>query len=262
MDPRFFRRYLDVLNEGPPAGVGPNAPIKPATPTPPTPLPAPTQAQADKLNANLGAATDKMIQGGEKMGQGNYASGAMTAASAANDVANAAGMTTGDKVRAVGMGVKAATAAGVAHLRGKDPVAAATGSLGKNVSQPVADMTNASDFTQARLKAAAANVDPNADMATRQMAADVNAGKISADSMKGYANRMNTKFDQMSSGNTNADAFDDSPYIQHSGLKTASTAELDPMKKQAVTGQLKPIEYTPAPIQEDELVRLRELLKR
>ena len=118
MDPRFFRRYLDVLNEGPPAGVGPNAPIKPATPTPPTPLPAPTQAQADKLNANLGAATDKMIQGGEKMGQGNYASGAMTAASAANDVANAAGMTTGDKVRAVGMGVKAATAAGVAHLRG------------------------------------------------------------------------------------------------------------------------------------------------
>jgi hypothetical protein len=26
MDPRFFRQYLDILNEGPPAGVGPNAP--------------------------------------------------------------------------------------------------------------------------------------------------------------------------------------------------------------------------------------------
>jgi hypothetical protein len=41
---------------------------------------------------------------------------------------------------------------------------------------------------------------------------------------------------------------DDSPYIRHSGLTTANTAELDPMKKQAMQGTLKPVEYTPAPI--------------
>jgi hypothetical protein len=73
---------------------------------------------------------------------------------------------------------------------------------------------------------------------------------------------MNTKFNQMSSGDTNNDAFDDSPYIQHSGLNTASTAELDPMKKQAVQGTLKPVEYEPAPIQEDDLDRLKQLIKR
>lgn len=34
IDPRFFRRYLDILNEGPPPGIGPNAAIKPTTPAP------------------------------------------------------------------------------------------------------------------------------------------------------------------------------------------------------------------------------------
>lgn len=28
-DPKFFRQYLDILNEGPPPGIGPNAPLKP-----------------------------------------------------------------------------------------------------------------------------------------------------------------------------------------------------------------------------------------
>jgi len=31
-DSKFFRKYLDIINEGPPAGVGPNAPARPATP--------------------------------------------------------------------------------------------------------------------------------------------------------------------------------------------------------------------------------------
>lgn len=246
MDPRFFRQYLDILSE---------APII-------TPGAQPTQQQADALDKTVTTATDKIVQGSNKFDQGKYASGAMDVASGANDVANAAGMSFGDKVRTVGMGVKAAASAGMAHLRGKDPVAAATGSLGKNLTQPAVAALDDPKFTNTQLKADAAKVGPTADLQTRQMAADVAADKISADSIKGYANRMNTKFDQMSSGNANDDAFDDSPYIRHSGLKTASTAELDPMKKQAVTGQLKPVEYTPAPIQEDELVRLRELLKR
>lgn len=28
-DSKFFRQYLDILNEGPPPGIGPNAPLKP-----------------------------------------------------------------------------------------------------------------------------------------------------------------------------------------------------------------------------------------
>jgi len=35
MDPKFFRQYLDILNEGPPAGVGPNAPVRPTAPQQP-----------------------------------------------------------------------------------------------------------------------------------------------------------------------------------------------------------------------------------
>jgi hypothetical protein len=34
------------------------------------------------------------------------------------------------------------------------------------------------------------------------------------------------------------------------------------MKKQAVQGTLKPVEYEPAPIQEDELDRIKQLIKR
>lgn len=35
-DPKFFRQYLDILNEGPPPGIGPNAPAK-APPAPDRP---------------------------------------------------------------------------------------------------------------------------------------------------------------------------------------------------------------------------------
>lgn len=41
-DPKFFRQYLDILNEGPPPGIGPNAPVKPA----PRPLNVPPGWQA------------------------------------------------------------------------------------------------------------------------------------------------------------------------------------------------------------------------
>lgn len=235
MDPRFFRKYLDIVNESP----------------------QPTAQQASDLETG----SNKFAQGADKFSQQNYASGAMDMAKGANDVANAAGMSFGDKMSAVGMGVKAAGAAGLAHLRGKDPVAAATGSVGKNVTGPMVKAYSDPKFTQAQLKADAAKVGPNADLSTRQMAADVAAGNLSADSIKGYANRMNNKFDKMSSGDAVDDAFDDSPYVQHSGLTTANTAELDPMKKQAVTGRLKPVEYQPAPVQE-ELDRIKQLIRK
>jgi hypothetical protein len=99
------------------------------------------------------------------------------------------------------------------------------------------------------------------------MAADYDAGKISADSMRGYFNRAGNRAQAVLDDPGQADNMlnsqgDDSPYIQHSGLTTANTSELDPMKKQAVQGTLKPVEYEPAPIQEDELDRIKQLIKR
>jgi hypothetical protein len=230
-DPKFFRKYLDIINEAPPQ---------------------PTARQA----ADLDSGSNKVAQGANTFSQGNYASGAMGVASGANDIANAAGLSTMDKIGAVGTAVKAAGAAGLAHLRGKDPVAAATGSVGKNLTQPMADYTNSPNYYK-DFKAGvdATRNNPNADPRAAQMAADVDAGKISADSMKDYANRMQNKFDKMSSGDTVDDAFDDNPYIQHSGLKTADSAELDATKTAAITGKAQPV-------QEDELVRLKKLIKR
>jgi hypothetical protein len=236
MDPRFFRNYLDILTEAP----------------------TPTEKQA----VDLETGSDKVTRGADTFSQGNYASGAMDVARGANDIANAAGMSFGDKMSAVGMGVKAAGSAGMAYLRGKDPVASATGSVGKNLTQPMANVTNDPNFEK-DFKAGmdSARTNSNTDPKVKQMAADAAAGNLSADSMKGYANRMQNKFDKMSSGDAVDDAFDDSPYIQHSGLKTADTTELDPMKTQAVTGQLKPVEYKPAPVQE-ELDRIKQLIRK
>lgn len=231
-DPRFFRKYLDIVTEAP----------------------QPTAQQV----ADLDSGTNQVAQGADKFSQGNYAGGAVDVAKGMNATADAAGMSTMDKIGAVGTAAKAAGAAGLAYLRGKDPVAAATGSIGKNLSQPMADYTNSPNYYK-DFKAGvdAARTSPNADPRAAQMVADVDAGKISADSMKDYANRMQNKFDKMSSGDTVDDAFDDNPYIQHSGLKTADTAELDAAKTAAMTGKAQPV-----PVQEDELVRLKKLIKK
>jgi hypothetical protein len=229
-----MRAYLDILNEAP----DPQAPQAGVAPQP-------TAQQA----ADLGKGPEQVAQAANKFSQGNYAGGAMDAAKGINATANAAGMSTMDKIGAVGTAVKAAGAAGLAHLRGKDPVAAATGSVVKNVSQPVADYTNSPNYYK-DFKAGvdAARNNPSADPRVAQMATDVDAGKISADSMKDYANRMQNKAERASSGET-VD-FDDNPYIQHSGLKTADTAELDAAKTAAMTGKAQPV-------QEDELTELR-----
>jgi hypothetical protein len=132
--------------------------------------------------------------------------------------------------------------------------------MNKIVNDPKFDQ----DF-KAGMSAAKSN--PNADIKLQQMAADYDAGKISADSYRGYVNRAKNRaqavLDDPSKGAAMmADMGDDDPYLHHSGLTKANTAELDPMKAQAVQGTLKPIEYTPAPIQEDDLDRLKQLIKR
>ena len=247
MDPRFFRQYLNILSEAPTA----------ATPAAPTATPAPTQQQLDNLNKNLTTANTNIDKAGANFNAGNNVGGAVNAAKAANDMANAAGMSFGDKVGLAGTALKAGGRAGWEYIKSRDPARAAAvagASVAKDMVAPVNKIVNDPKFSQdfnAGVTAAKGN--PNADLATQQIAADAAAGKISADSLKGSVNRAANRAQAVLDDPGQADKMmalqgDDSPYIQHSGLTTATTAELDPMKKQAVQGTLKPVEYTPAPI--------------
>jgi hypothetical protein len=252
-DPRFFRKYLDIVNEAPVAGQ--------QTP------PGVTQQQIDAYNSsetNINKASDKFAAGDNVGGSWNAAKGA-------NDMANAAGMSFGDKVSAVGTAVKAGGRAGWEYLKSRDPsraAAVAGASVAKDAVAPMNKIVNDPKFDQdVKAGMGAAKSNPNADLTSRQMAADYDAGKISADSMRGYFNRAGNRAQAVLDDPGQADNMlnsqgDDSPYIQHSGLTTANTSELDPMKKQAVQGTLKPVEYEPAPIQEDELDRIKQLIKR
>ena len=247
-DPRFFRQYLDIISEATPA--------------------QPTQKQIDGLKnseTNINAASDKFAAG-------DNVGGAVNAAKAANDMANAAGMSFGDKVGLAGTAVKAGGRAGWEYLKSRDPnraTAVAGASVAKDMIDPLNKIVNDPKFDKdfnAGVSAAKGN--PNASLADQQMAADVEAGKMSADSFRGFTNRSRNRAQAVLDDPGQAEKMtslqgDDSPYIQHSGLKTASTAELDPMKAQAVQGTLKPVEYEPAPIQEeDELNRLKQLIRR
>ena len=248
MDPRFFRQYLDIISEATPA--------------------QPTQKQIDGLKnseTNINAAS-------EKFAAGDNVGGAVKAAKAANDMANAAGMSFGDKVGLAGTALKAGGRAGWEYLKSRDPnraTAVAGASVAKDMIDPLNKIVKDPKFDKdfnAGVSAAKGN--PNASLADQQMAADVEAGKMSADSFRGFTNRSRNRAQAVLDDPGQAEKMtslqgDDSPYIQHSGLKTASTAELDPMKAQAVQGTLKPVEYEPAPIQEeDELNRLKQLIRR
>jgi hypothetical protein len=56
-DSKFFRQYLDILNEGPPAGVGPNAPVRPVAPQQP--------GQPDTFTKMLPGMGNKAINAGK-----------------------------------------------------------------------------------------------------------------------------------------------------------------------------------------------------
>ena len=94
-DPKFFRKYLDIVNEAPPV---------------------PAQ-QAAVVNKNLNTATSNIDKAGANFDAGNNVSGAVNVAKAANAGMNAAGMTFGDKVGAVGTAVKAGGRAGIEYLK-------------------------------------------------------------------------------------------------------------------------------------------------
>jgi hypothetical protein len=232
-DPKFFRKYLDIISEATPA--------------------QPTQKQIDAYNSS----ETNINKSSDKFAAGDNVGGAVNAAKAANDIANAAGMSFGDKVGLAGTAVKAGGRAGLEYMKSRDPnraTAVAGASVAKDMVEPMNKMVNDPKFNKdfnAGVTAAKGN--PNADLATQQMAADVEAGKMSADSFKGAINRASNRAQAVLDDPGQAEKMmalqgDDSPYIQHSGLTKANTAELDPMKAQAVQGTLKPVEYTPAPI--------------
>lgn len=172
-----MRSYLDILKEAPSS--------------------QPTAQQA----ADLDAGTQQVAQGADKFSQGNYASGAMDVAKGLNATANAAGMGIGDKLNAVGMAIKAAGSAGLAALRGRNPAYAAMGSLAKNATGPAADYVSSPQFAQ-QFKAGidAARNNPNADPSLKQMVADYDAGKLTADSFKAYVQRVASKANAAASG--------------------------------------------------------------
>ena len=175
-DSRFFRKYINILEA------------------------APTVDQS----------SGQVAQGVDKFSQGNYASGAMDVAQGANDMANAAGMTLGDKLTAVGMAIKAAGSAALAQLRGRNPAYAAMGSLAKNVTGPAVDYVNSPKFAQefkAGIDAARAN--PQADARVKQMVIDYDQGLLTPDSFKAYIQRISGQADSAASGQ--AVDFDDSP---------------------------------------------------
>lgn len=172
-----MRSYLDILKEAPS-----------------------TQPTAQQV-ADLDAGTGQVAQAADKFAQGNYASGAVNVAKGLNATANAAGMSIGDKFKAVGMAVKAAGSAGLAALRGRNPAYAAMGSIAKNATGPAADYVNSPKFAQ-QFKAGidAARNDPNADPGLKQMVADYDAGKLTADSFKAYVQRVASQANAAASG--------------------------------------------------------------
>jgi hypothetical protein len=190
----ILREYLDILNEGPPPGVGPNAVKKPAAPG----------------AADLDTATNQVAQGADKFSQGNYAGGALDVAKGMNSTANAAGMGFLDKLKAGWMLVKAGANAGMAHLQGGSAAHAAAGSLGKNATDPMAKWVNSPNFTKEFMAGLdAAREDPNADPKLKQMVTDYDAGKLTPESMKAYVLRMKAMVDAQASGKAVDPNYDD-----------------------------------------------------
>jgi hypothetical protein len=232
-----------------------------APPTPTTAQPAPTTAQANTFNAvnsAAGPAVNQMTQAGEKWQAGNKVGAAVDAAKALNNVANASGATFGDKVAGVGSALKAGGNAALAYMRGKDPAAAAAGSVASDLTQPFADYTNSEDFAS----------DFHAGMSNGGNPANplqkaYNNNLVNADSVRNAANSMNKTANQLKSGDANAMKNYEAPSL----YRDDQTPYLDIQKRQAVTQQ--PVQ-TKAEIQadnpvsegDDDLAAMRRIMKR
>ena len=124
-DPRFFRQYLDILKEGPPAGVGPNAPMKQPVQQPANTSQEPSQFQQAKDAVGQQYQNYKDISGqidqGVKQGAVNQ------------NVANQA------KSHLAGSMMRGGYEAGKAAMQGRDPSSAYVGSLMKSTGELAAN---------------------------------------------------------------------------------------------------------------------------
>lgn len=124
-DPRFFRQYLDILKEGPPAGVGPNAPMKQPVQQPANTSQEPSQFQQAKDAVGQQYQNYKDISGqidqGVKQGQLDQ------------NIASQA------KSHLAGSMMRGGYEAGKAALTGRDPSTAYVGSLIKSQGELAAN---------------------------------------------------------------------------------------------------------------------------
>jgi hypothetical protein len=159
----------------------------------------PTQAQTDTfnaVNAAAGPAVKLGMQAGEKFQSGNNVGGAVDAAKAVYNVADAAGLSKTDLAL---QGLKAGGNAALAYMRGKDPAAAAAGSVASDITQPLADYTNSKDFGSDFYTGMSNGGNPANPL---QKAYDNNL--VNQDSVRTAANSMNKTANQLKSGDASA----------------------------------------------------------
>jgi hypothetical protein len=160
---------------------------------------APTQAQTNTfnaVNAAAGPAVKLGMQAGEKFQAGNNIGGTVDAAKAVYNVADAAGLSKTDLAL---QGLKAGGNAALAYMRGKDPAAAAAGSVASDLTQPLADYTNSKDFGSDFYTGMSNGGNPANPL---QKAYDNNL--VNQDSVRTAANSMNKTANQLKSGDASA----------------------------------------------------------
>jgi hypothetical protein len=127
-DPRFFRQYLDILNEGPPAGVGPNAPVQKTAAT------TNTQAATPQNPSNWDQA--KAAVGQQVQNYKDISADVDAAVKQGGLDPKIAGQAKG---HLAGTMMKGGYEAGKAALTGRDPSAAYAGSMMKDVGNLAAN---------------------------------------------------------------------------------------------------------------------------
>ena len=189
---------------------------------------APTQAQTNTfnaVNAAAGPAVQLGMQAGEKFQAGNNIGGTVDAAKAVYNVADAAGLS---KTDLAWQGLKAGGNAALAYMRGKDPAAAAAGSVASDLTQPLADYTNSKDFGSDFYTGMSNGGNPANPL---QKAYDANL--VNQDSVRTAANSMNKTANQLKSGDASAMQNFEPPSL----YRDDQTPYLDINKRNVITQQ-------------------------
>ena len=208
-----LRRYLDILNEGPPPGVGPNAaPKKQAAPT--------MQQKADQL----AAADAQTGQGISDIEKGNYASGAVGVAKGVNQMANAAGLSFMDKLKMGWMFAKAGVRGLITGLKAGNAGAganAAAASLVGEVVPEVQKYVNSPNFEK-EFEAGVMQMKDSPDPKNKEMYQKYMSGELTANSFKAYVNRQYDDYLKMQKGQDATGDIDDNMYTTPSAPMNTS----------------------------------------